>query len=642
MASNAFKQENRTEQNDRVEAFRRATGATVRAISEHPELQINFSVEPDSLVSPQKGDQVKLPVVSKALNDTERTLLRGHADTAALRLRHHDQAIHHKLLPSNPDARAVYEALEKTRIEAIGATEMPGVGINLTAVLEERCQKRGYAQITDRRQAPLPEAMGLLLREALTGAPPPEAAQSMVELWRPWIEAKIGRKLFAMDKDLYDQDRFSRMVRDLLADMALEDAPDQEKNPEETEDNSESQGQDDSAPDQAEDEIPQENTPEMGSMGEAEAGAEEDMQALGGDQHIDDEGDQRGEGETDETEEPGATQPPHPDFSKADDPLRYKAFSTDFDEIALAEDLCDADELIRLRNQLDKQLAALHGVIGRLANRLQRLLMAKQFRGWDFDLEEGILDTARLARVIVDPMVPLSFKQEQEAPFRDTVVSLLIDNSGSMRGRPITVAAMSADILARTLERCGVKVEILGFTTKEWKGGRSRRAWLEQNKPAHPGRLNDLRHIIYKPADMPWRRGKRHLGLMLKDGILKENIDGEALQWAHDRLSARAEQRRILMVISDGAPVDDSTSNANPAIFLERHLRKVIADIEERSSVQLLAIGIGHDVTRYYRNAVTIMDAEQLGGTMMERLADLFDEDERASSKRAFAHRLSR
>ena len=304
----------------------------------------------------------------------------------------------------------------------------------------------------------------------------------------------------------------------------------------------------------------------------------------------------------------------------------YKAYAAKFDEVVNAEDLCEPEELQRLRDYLDKQLQNLSSVVARLANRLQRRLMAQQNRSWEFDLEEGMLDTARLPRIIIDPQQPLSFKREKEMDFRDTVVTLLIDNSGSMRGRPITVAASCADILARTLERCGVKVEILGFTTRAWKGGQSREAWLQAGKPANPGRLNDLRHLIYKPADAPWRRARKNLGLMMREGLLKENIDGEALDWAHQRLVGRPEQRKILMMISDGAPVDDSTLSVNSGNYLERHLRYVIEEIETRSPVELIAIGIGHDVTRYYRRAVTIVDAEELGGAMTEKLAELFAE----------------
>jgi cobaltochelatase CobT len=339
-----------------------------------------------------------------------------------------------------------------------------------------------------------------------------------------------------------------------------------------------------------------------------------------------------GEGEQDPGD-PGR-RPMHDDRRNAPGEALYSTYTEDFDEVVEATELCDHDELLRLRHLLDQQIVHLQGVIARLANRLQRRLMAKQTRAWDFNLEEGILDTARLARIVANPTHSLTFKQEKDTDFRDTVVTLLIDNSGSMRGRPISVAAMSADILARTLERCNVKVEILGFTTRMWKGGQARERWIANGKPQKPGRLNDLRHIVYKSADQPWRRARKNLGLMLREGILKENIDGEALLWAYERLLGRPEQRRILMVISDGAPVDDSTLSVNPGNYLERHLREVIRFIETRSPVELIAIGIGHDVTRYYRRAVTIVDAEQLGGTMLEKLAELFDEENPLPARR--------
>jgi cobaltochelatase CobT len=339
--------------------------------------------------------------------------------------------------------------------------------------------------------------------------------------------------------------------------------------------------------------------------------------------------------QTDETVEPSDLQEndegmkpwrPEQPFANQKD-WDYRIYTQQFDEIVPATELCDPEELTRLRNFLDQQLQSMQGVVARLANKLQRLLMAQQNRHWEFDIEEGILDTARLPRIIIDPMYPLSFKREKDMVFRDTSVTILLDNSGSMRGRPIMVAAMCADILARTLERCAVKVEILGFTTRAWKGGQSREKWIAAGKPPHPGRLNDLRHIIYKAADEPLRRARRNLGLMMREGLLKENIDGEALMWAHNRAIARTEQRRILMVISDGAPVDDSTLSVNAGNYLERHLRNVIEDIETRSPVELVAIGIGHDVTRYYRRAVTIVDAEQLGGAMTEQLTSLFVEE---------------
>ena len=509
------------------------------------------------------------------------------------------------------------------RIEALGANAMPGMKTNLAAMMDDRYRKKDVARYTDRKDAPLDEAVALLVREKLTGEMPPEGAHAMVDLWRPWIEDKAHDQLAHLTDNIHDQAAFARMSRDIIA--ALDMAEELGEDPDQSDENDDSEPEEDSGereetPDSEEQESSQQSMEEMqDAEGESEA-AEMDAQQM----DVEDQGeDQDGEEEQD-GEEPWKPQLPFSSLSNED---FYKVFSNQFDEVISAEDLCDAEELNRLRNYLDKQLSSLQGVVARLANRLQRKLMAQQNRSWDFDLEEGVLDAARITRVIIDPMHPLSFKEEQDTEFRDTVVSLLLDNSGSMRGRPITVAATCADILARTLERCGVKVEILGFTTRAWKGGQARERWLASNKPGNPGRLNDLRHIIYKSADTPWRRARKNLGLMMREGLLKENIDGEALIWAHNRLLARREQRRILMVISDGAPVDDSTLSVNSGNYLEKHLRQVINDIEQRSPVELIAIGIGHDVTRYYKRAVTIVDAEELGGAMTEKLAELFSEN---------------
>ena len=506
----------------------------------------------------------------------------------------------------------------------------PAWQTNLTAMLDDRYRRKDVARYTDRKEAPLEDAVALIVREKLTGAPPPDAAMPMVELWRDWIEDKASAQLAHLTDNIHDQAAFSRMSRDIIAalEMAdeLGDDPDQSDENDNEDEAEPDAGERQESPEGEDQESQQQSMDELqDSEGETEA-AEMDAQQMDVDEQPDD---QEGEEET-EGEEPWRPQLPFSSLSNED---FYKVFTNQFDEEIDAEDLCDAEELTRLRNYLDKQLSSLQGVVARLANRLQRRLMAQQNRSWDFDLEEGVLDAARLTRVVIDPMHPLSFKVEQDTQFRDTVVTLLLDNSGSMRGRPITVAATCADILARTLERCGVKVEILGFTTRAWKGGQAREKWLAANKPANPGRLNDLRHIIYKSADMPWRRARRNLGLMMREGLLKENIDGEALIWAHNRLLARQEQRRILMVISDGAPVDDSTLSVNSGNYLEKHLRQIITDIESRSPVELIAIGIGHDVTRYYKRAVTIVDAEELGGAMTEKLAELFEEKEKAAPR---------
>ncbi len=608
---------------DRAERFKQVLGTAMKTMALDPELAVAFGTEAPMLV----GHKAKLPAVSQTSRDSDIAITRGLADSFALKLANHSDSIHGRYQPQGKNARAVFEAVEQARIEAIGANAMPGVAKNLGAMLEDRYGRNVVNRSSNRRDTPLEEAVGLILRERLTGAPPPAAIRPFVDLWRPWVEEKAASNLNTLSSALHDQQAFARLSRDLIA--ALDMGDELGEDPDQGEENEEQQAEEDpgerqETPDGQQDESEQQASEEQQQAeGESEQ-AEMEAQTVDSDDAPDD------EETTDEQdgEEPWRPQLP---FSSSGNDDFYKVFSNKFDEVISASDLCDEEELTRLRAYLDKQLASLQGVVSRLANRLQRKLMAQQNRSWDFDLEEGVLDASRLMRVVIDPMHPLSFKMEQDTEFRDTVVTLLLDNSGSMRGRPITVAATCADILARTLERCGVKVEILGFTTRAWKGGQSRETWLAGGKPANPGRLNDLRHIIYKSADQPWRRARKSLGLMMREGLLKENIDGEALIWAHNRLLARREQHRIMMVISDGAPVDDSTLSVNTGNYLERHLRQVITDIEQRSPVELIAIGIGHDVTRYYQRAVTIVDAEELGGALTEKLAELFSEKPRAA-----------
>jgi cobaltochelatase CobT len=601
-----------------LEPFKRAVAACMRAVAERDELQVTYGPETPSL----RGDRARLPLPARGLDATEVAQVRGVADGMALKLRHHDEKLHARNLPAGGTARAVFEAVEQARVEALGARRMSGMADNLTAALEERCRVKGYARVSDKSEAPLAEAVGLLVRERLTGAAPPPSAKKMVELWRTHIEEKGGRDLDQLVGRLDDQLSFARAARKLIRDLDLGEDEGGDFDDDESEGEEQKQEAPESAGEKGGEQEDQEETggaeDAAGDEGGGEAQAEAEP-AEAGQQQMPGAGEEAGRGKRPEF--------PEGTLSNRPDEPAYRAFTTQFDEVVEADDLCDANELARLRGHLDQQLQHMQTVVARLANRLQRRLLAKQNRSWEFDLEEGMLDAARLARIVANPTVPLSYKRERDTEFRDTVVSLLIDNSGSMRGRPIAVAAMCADILARTLERCAVKVEILGFTTRQWKGGQSREKWLTEGKPQAPGRLNDLRHIVYKNADAPWRRARRSLGLMLREGLLKENIDGEALLWAHNRLLGRPEQRRILMVISDGAPVDDSTLSVNAGNYLDRHLREVIRWIEARSSVELVAIGIGHDVTRYYRRAVTIVDAEQLGGAMMEKLAELFDED---------------
>ena len=615
------------------EPFKRAVAGCMRAMARTPELEVSFAPDKPSVVGFGDSAKARLPEPPRKLTAREAAIVRGHADSMALKLACHDTATHRRLAPEAQGARTVFDAVEQVRVEAIGARRMEGVATNLAAMLEDRYHRGNFAEITDRADAPIEDAVALMVRERLTGRAPPAAAQTIVDLWRPWIEDRAGADLDKLDRALEDQRAFGRSVHKLL--QALDMADPSSLDRDEDDDESQDQAQDDA--DQSDGEGQESESGQTLEMDTAESSAE-DMEEGAMESPDAPAGESLEDSDDGEAEEASESRRPQTSAADARGP-DYKAFVTKFDEVIPAEQLCDAEELERLRAYLDKQLTNLSSVVARLANRLQRRLMAQQNRAWEFDLEEGMLDPARLSRVVVDPQQPLSFKREKDTEFRDTVVTLLLDNSGSMRGRPITVAATCADILARTLERCGVKVEILGFTTKAWKGGSSRESWLQSGKPASPGRLNDLRHVIYKAADAPWRRARRNLGLMMREGLLKENIDGEALEWAHGRLLGRPEQRKILMMISDGAPVDDSTLSVNAGNYLERHLRATIEEIETRSPVELIAIGIGHDVTRYYRRAVTIVDAEELGGAMTEKLAELFAESGPAPVHRAVTGR---
>ncbi len=613
--------------NTRSEEFKRATAGVLRAIAQNNEVQVAFQPGPSGLA----GKRARLPLPTRALPAQEMAKLRGAADSLALRLRHHDDVIHNARMPARREAKDAYDAIEQARVEVVGSKFMSGVANNLRARLQEECEAEGFDRMTRRDQLPIHQALALLARERMSGEPSPPAAAKVLDLWRDTLGEGADAALDEMANALEDQVKFTRAARKLLAAMDLAEAEvDADENDEnDGEDGGEQSGQQDNS---------QDSDGQSDSESESMLGAQpEEMEG----EAADDDGADDSEEEATASEgddKPGGPQPRR-DKPLADNENLYKPYVRAFDEEVDAEDLCDTEELGRLRQQLDQQLQHLQGVVSKLANRLQRKLMAQQTRSWDFDLDEGMLDAGRLARVVTNPLLALSFKRERETDFRDTIVTLLIDNSGSMRGRPITVAAMCGDILSRTLERCAVKTEVLGFTTRAWKGGQARERWVADGKPRNPGRLNDLRHIIYKSADAPWRRSRKNLGLMLREGLLKENIDGEALQWAYRRLLHRPEHRRILMVISDGAPVDDSTLSVNPGNYLEKHLREVIREIENRDQVELIAIGIGHDVTRYYRRAVTIVDAEELGGTMMKKLTELFDEDAAAAWARASAER---
>jgi cobaltochelatase CobT len=604
---------------DNKSAFERSLIAATRAIAGADCVSVQIATE-RALIA---ADRIQLP--AKRIQRAEDAILsRGAADALALRLRMHDASKHSAYTPDTQKGRLAFDAVERSRIEAVGSRGLEGVAANLEAGLIEECTRKGYGRMEDRQDAPISEALAFVIRERLTGRALPKIAAGIANLWRDEIMAKASSSLARLDEMAADQTAFAEALRQVLRDLDLTDEgtldpgdeteeapPDEAENPSSADEPSKA---DDASPD---DQTSQRDDEESTSEQESEAARPEEFRQ-------------------DPNAEPfdfseSAPAPLRRNHSVGEQSDAYRIFTRDYDEELSADLLADVEELDRLRQFFDQQAKQFDALITRLANRLQRQLMARQTRNWAFDLEEGVLDTARLTRVVIDPSAPLSFKQESETAFRDTVVSLLIDNSGSMRGRPIMIAALCADVLARTLERCGVKVEILGFTTKAWKGGRARDAWVKAGRPKAPGRLNDLRHILYKAADAPYRRVRRNLGLMLREGMLKENIDGEALIWAWKRLSMRPEQRRILMVISDGAPVDDATLTANSTGYLDKHLREVIAEIESRSEVELCAIGIGHDVTRWYQRAVTIKDVNDLASAMVEQLGELFAERLRSS-----------
>ena len=609
-----------------ADPFKKALAEATKVMADDPELSVTYSVDPSGV----SGDTMRLPQVSRRMSRDEVLVARGTADALALHRKYHNDATHSKYCPQGSIAQELYEAMEVARCEAMGARDMPGTAGNIDAKIGAEATQKGYEQITDRADAPLATATGYLIRHLATGRDLPAGAQNVMELWRDFIEGQASEQLNNLNDILSDQADFARFARQIISDLGYGDqlGDDPDEMDDEAQDDAEQTEEDDQDPDStgqdesSEDEV--DANPEQSQDEQQDPTAAQISLDDSADDEIDDDADMP---EGDAPQEPPAPLP----VSEADPD--YKVYAQNFDEEIKAEDLAEPVELERLRAYLDQQLEPLKGAVARLANKLQRRLQAQQNRSWLFDLDEGILDAGRLARVVSTPTTPLSFKMEKDTEFRDTLVTLLLDNSGSMRGRPISIAAICADVLARTLERCNVKVEILGFTTRAWKGGQSREHWLNEGRPQQPGRLNDLRHIIYKGADAPWRRVRSNLGLMMKEGLLKENIDGEALEWAHRRMANRPEARKILMVISDGAPVDDSTLSVNAANYLEKHLRDVIAMVERRKAVELLAIGIGHDVTRYYERAVTITDVEQLAGAMTEQLAALFDTDPRARAR---------
>ena len=610
-----------------ADPFKKALAEATKVLANDPDLSITYSVDPPG----STNESIRLPQISRKMTKAEVLLARGTADAMALRHKYHDPTTFNRYVPTGQMAHDIYEAMETARCEAVGARAMPGTASNIDAKIENDALRQGFGNIQEASQAPLATAAGYLVRHLATGRELPKDAANIMNLWRDFIEKQTDGNLKNLDNSLTDQVTFAKFARQIIKDLGygdqLGDDPDYDDNESEDEaeaneeDQPDNTGQDDQDDEQDVDASPEQSQEEQQDAASAQVSLDEASDSEMGE-----------EAEMPDGEAP--LEPPQPQPISEADP-NYVVYQTKFDEEIRAEDLAEPEELDRLRAYLDQQLEPLKGAVGRLANKLQRRLQAKQNRSWEFDLEEGILDAGRLARVVANPTTPLSFKVEQDTEFRDTCVTLLLDNSGSMRGRPISIAAICADVLARTLERCSVKVEILGFTTRAWKGGQSREDWLAEGRPQSPGRLNDLRHIIYKSADAPWRRARPNLGLMMKEGLLKENIDGEALEWAHRRMTIRTEARKILMVISDGAPVDDSTLSVNSANYLEKHLRDVISMVERRRQVELLAIGIGHDVTRYYERAVTITDVEQLAGAMTEQLANLFDSDHRTRARTA-------
>ena len=601
-----------------ADPFKKALAEATKSLANEPELNVSYTIDPPGI----SNETIRLPQVSRNLTKEEVLLARGTADAYALKIRFHDEQTHKRYMPQGQVAKDLYEAMETVRVEALGAKVMPGTASNIDAKIEAECIKLGYDSVSNPADAPISAAASFLLRRLATDRKLPKAAQNLVDLRAELFGHDANSTMKDLKENLTNQTEFSKLTRQVIEDLGFGDQlgedPDQnendqqedaeQENQEENQDTEGNENQDDQEdweqdPDDSGEQDTDPSQAQVSADDIDESDTEEESEMPDGDQTLD--------------------PPPTTQYSDADP--NYKVYNTNFDEEILAEELAEPAELERLRTYLDQQLDPLKGAVSRLANKLQRRLQAQQNRSWLFDMEEGILDCGRLARVISNPTTPLSFKVESDIEFRDTIVTLLIDNSGSMRGRPISIAAICADVLARTLERCQVKVEILGFTTKAWKGGQSREAWLHDGREQTPGRLNDLRHIIYKGADAPWRRARPNLGLMMKEGLLKENIDGEALEWASKRIMSRSEARKILMVISDGAPVDDSTLSVNSASYLEKHLRDVINMIENKKLIELIAIGIGHDVTRYYEHAVTITDVEQLAGAMTEQLAGLFE-----------------
>ena len=583
------------------ERFKSAISSTVKAISENFDLEIKFGNNISS-----KENSLNLPEVASLKKLQDFTNLRAFADSEALKIKYTNKKIYLENEPKGAMSKALYAIAEKIRYEKIGSDKLKGVKNNIVQCYENKFKDKKTEEIKTEADVPITEAFELYLRSHFFRIKQSHSSKKVLSYWKDLFDKNLKKRLKELDNCINDQNKFNQLVANLIDNLDFEDPDSKEEEKQTTKEDSSQSEKDKEGKDLSQKEENQSNDSDSNVFENSIESSVENQDSK--------------QKETDG--DPSLIKNNKKNLSKG----KYKVFTNIYDEVKNADELENDEEIIKLRKSLDQQLTNLQSLVAKLANKLQRQLLAKQNRSWEFDLEEGMLDSSKLSRVIIDPFHPLSYKKEKETKFKDTIVTLLIDNSGSMRGRPISVAAICADILSRTLERCSVKVEILGFTTKNWKGGKSREKWNLENKPTNPGRLNDLRHIIYKSADKPWRQSKKNLGLMLKEGLLKENIDGEALLWAYKRIATRKEERKILMVISDGAPVDDSTLSVNSGDYLEKHLKQIVKWIEENSNIEILAVGIGHDVTRYYNKAIKITDVQELGDVMINQLTKLFSE----------------
>ena len=585
------------------ERFKSAVSSTVKAISENFDLKIKFGSNMSS-----KKNSLNLPEIASLRKLQDFTNLRAFADSEALKIKYTDKKIYLKNEPKGAMSKELYAIAEKIRYEKIGSDKLKGVKYNITQCYENKFKNKKIEEIKTEADVPITEAFELYLRSHFFNVKQSHTTKKVLSYWKDSFDKNLKQRLKELNSCIKNQNEFNRLVADIISNLDFEDSDSKEK-----EEKKETPKEDSS-------QFEKDNEESNVSLKEKAQSSDPDLSVS--ENNLDSSNDNEDSSQKEIDGDPTLMKNNQKNLFKE----KYKVFTNIYDEVKNAEELENDEEIIRLRKNLDQQLTNLQSLVTKLANKLQRQLLAKQNRSWEFDLEEGVLDSSKLSRIIIDPFHPLSFKMEKETKFKDTIVTLLIDNSGSMRGRPISVAAICADILSRTLERCSVKVEILGFTTKNWKGGKSREKWNLENKPINPGRLNDLRHIIYKSADKPWRQSKKNLGLMLKEGLLKENIDGEALLWAFKRIEIRKEERKILMVISDGAPVDDSTLSVNSGDYLEKHLKQTVKWIEKNSNIEILAVGIGHDVTRYYNRAIKITDVQELGDVMINQLTKLFSE----------------